>query len=71
MKTKVDLGESVRNKVKNLVCSSINQSMNISFTSTKYYLVDRSVYTSLKWSVNDLVWFSAYEIICNSIEDKL
>ncbi len=71
MKTKVDLGESVRNKVKNLVCSSVSQSVSISFTSTKYYLVDRSVYTSLKWSVNDLVWFSAYEIICNSIEDKL
>ena len=71
MKTKVDLGESVRNKVKNLVCSSINQSMNISFTSTKYYLVDRSVYTSLKWSVNDLIWFSVYEIICDSIKDKL
>jgi hypothetical protein len=71
MKTKVELGESVRNKLKNSVCSSINQSMNISFTSTKYYLVDRSVYTSLKWSVNDLVWFSVYEIICDSIEDNL
>jgi hypothetical protein len=71
MKTKVNLGESVRNKVKNLVCSSVSQSVSISFTSTKYYLVDRSVYTSLKWSVNNLVWFSVYEIICDSIEDKL
>ena len=71
MKTKIVLGESVKNKVKNLVCTSINKSVSTSFTSTKYYLVDRLVYTSLKWSVNDLVWFSAYEIICNSIEDKL
>jgi hypothetical protein len=67
MKTKIKLGKSVNDKV----CSSVSQSVSISFTSTKYYLVDRSVYTSLKWSVNDLVWFSVYEIICDSIEDKL
>jgi len=71
MKTKIKLGESVRNKVKNLICTSINKSVSTSFTSTKYYLVDRSVYTSLKWSVNNLVWFSVYEIICDSIDDNL